>query len=79
VIGILIVVGVVNAYLTLPTLVIVVVFFKMRKMYMTTTRNVKRLEGVGKFYKRFKLRKTLLIYEQISIPILIKYFANRQF
>jgi len=37
----------------------------MRKMYMTTTRNVKRLEGVGKFCKRFKLFKTLLIYEQI--------------
>lgn len=49
VIGILIVVGIVNAYLILPTLVIVMVFFKMRKMYMTTTRNVKRLEGVGKF------------------------------
>jgi len=27
---------------------------------MTTTRNVKRLEGVGKFCKRFELCKTLL-------------------
>jgi len=33
---------------------------------MKTTRNVKRLEGIGKFYKHFKLHKTLLIYEQIS-------------
>jgi len=49
VIGILIVVGIVNYYLIPPTLVIVIVFLKMRKMYLTTTRNVKRLEGVGKF------------------------------
>lgn len=65
VVGILIVVGIVNYYLIPPTLVIIIVFFKMRKMYMTTTRNVKRLEGVGKFSKRFKLCKTWLIYEQI--------------
>lgn len=57
-VGILIVVGIVNYYLIPPTLVIIIVFFKMRKMYMTTTRNVKRLEGVGKFSKRFKLCKT---------------------
>ncbi|XP_022166672.1 probable multidrug resistance-associated protein lethal(2)03659 [Myzus persicae] len=48
VIGILIVVGIVNVYLILPTLVIVVLFIKMRKIYMTTTRNVKRLEGVAR-------------------------------
>jgi len=51
VIGILIVVGIVNTYLILPTFVIVVVFFKVRNMYMIATRNVKRLEGVGEFYK----------------------------
>ncbi|XP_008186888.2 probable multidrug resistance-associated protein lethal(2)03659 [Acyrthosiphon pisum] len=48
VVGILIVVGIVNYYLIPPTLVIIIVFFKMRKMYMTTTRNVKRLEGVAR-------------------------------
>ncbi|XP_060872658.1 probable multidrug resistance-associated protein lethal(2)03659 isoform X2 [Metopolophium dirhodum] len=48
VVGILIVVGIVNYYLIPPTLVIIIIFLKMRKMYMTTTRNVKRLEGVAR-------------------------------
>ncbi|XP_027849264.2 probable multidrug resistance-associated protein lethal(2)03659 isoform X1 [Aphis gossypii] len=48
VIGTLIVVGIVNAYLILPTFVIVVVFFKVRNIYMIATRNVKRLEGVAR-------------------------------
>lgn len=48
VIGVFIVVGIVNPYLIPPTVIIVIVFFKLRKLYMTTTRNVKRLEGVGK-------------------------------
>ncbi|XP_026808487.1 probable multidrug resistance-associated protein lethal(2)03659 isoform X2 [Rhopalosiphum maidis] len=48
VIGILIVVGIVNVYLILLTLILVVVFFKMRNIYMTTTRNVKRLEGIAR-------------------------------
>lgn len=51
VIGILIVVGIVNAYLIIPTFIIVVVFFKIRNVYMIATRNVKRLESVGEFYK----------------------------
>lgn len=55
-IGIFIVVGIVNPYLIAPTAIIAVVFFKLRKLYMTTTRNIKRLEGVG---KRWYFRKSL--------------------
>jgi len=48
VIGILIVVGITNPYLILPTLVIVVIFFKIRNIYITISQSIKRLEGVSK-------------------------------
>ncbi|XP_015372663.1 PREDICTED: probable multidrug resistance-associated protein lethal(2)03659 [Diuraphis noxia] len=44
--GIVTLVGIVNPYLALPTFVLLILFLKMRKIFMTTTRNVKRLEGV---------------------------------
>ncbi|XP_022166667.1 probable multidrug resistance-associated protein lethal(2)03659 isoform X2 [Myzus persicae] len=46
VIGMFVVVGIVNPYLTIPIIIVMMVFFKMRYVYMTTTRNIKRLEGV---------------------------------
>ncbi|XP_060872943.1 probable multidrug resistance-associated protein lethal(2)03659 isoform X2 [Metopolophium dirhodum] len=45
-IGIVTIVGIVNPYLTLPTFVLVILFLKMRTFFMTTTRNIIRLEGV---------------------------------
>jgi len=51
VIGILVVVGIVNPYLSIPTVIVIMVFFKVRYVYMTTTRNIKRLEGVSKYCK----------------------------
>jgi len=48
VIGMLVVVGIVNHYLIIPTIILVMVLFKMRNIYMITTRNIKRLEGVSK-------------------------------
>ncbi|KAL5236136.1 hypothetical protein ACI65C_003546 [Semiaphis heraclei] len=46
VIGMFVVVGIVNPYLTIPTVIVMMFFFKIRYVYMTTTRNIKRLEGV---------------------------------
>ncbi|XP_016663046.1 probable multidrug resistance-associated protein lethal(2)03659 isoform X1 [Acyrthosiphon pisum] len=46
VIGILIIVGITNPYLIIPTLIIVVIFFKIRNIYMTISQSIKRLEGV---------------------------------
>jgi len=45
-IGIIIVVGIVSPYLALPTIILVILFFKMKNMFMKTTQNVKRLEDV---------------------------------
>ncbi|XP_022166683.1 probable multidrug resistance-associated protein lethal(2)03659 [Myzus persicae] len=44
--GIITTVGIVNPYLALPTFVLIILFLKIRTIFMTTTRNVKRLEGV---------------------------------
>lgn len=51
VIGMFVVVGIVNPYLTIPTVIVMMFFFKIRYVYMTTTRNIKRLEGVSKYCK----------------------------
>ncbi|KAL5236135.1 hypothetical protein ACI65C_003545 [Semiaphis heraclei] len=46
VIGILIIVAITNPFLIMPTLIIVVIFFKIRNIYMTISQSIKRLEGV---------------------------------
>ncbi|XP_026680423.1 probable multidrug resistance-associated protein lethal(2)03659 [Diaphorina citri] len=44
-IGIIVVVGVVNYWLLIPTFIILVVFYVLRVYYLSTSRSVKRLEG----------------------------------
>jgi len=41
--------AIVNPYLTLPSIALVIFFFKMKKIFMKTTQNIKRLEGVGEY------------------------------
>lgn len=48
--GIIIVVAVVNPWLMLPTLLIGLVFYLLRIFYLATSRSVKRLEGVSKYF-----------------------------
>lgn len=47
-IGIIVVVGIVNPWLMIPTVAIGVIFYLLRIFYLRTSRNVKRLEGVSK-------------------------------
>ncbi|XP_025405942.1 probable multidrug resistance-associated protein lethal(2)03659 isoform X3 [Sipha flava] len=44
--GIIIVVGIVNIYLMIPTFIVGIIFYKLRVFYLSTSRSVKRLEGV---------------------------------
>ncbi|CAB3379679.1 Hypothetical predicted protein [Cloeon dipterum] len=44
--GIIVVVAIVNVWLLLPTLVIGIIFYFLRVIYLSTSRSVKRLEGV---------------------------------
>ncbi|KAF5283707.1 hypothetical protein FQR65_LT13742 [Abscondita terminalis] len=46
VVGIIIVVGVVNYWLMIPTFITLIVFFGLRKFYLTSSRSIKRLEGI---------------------------------
>ena len=48
VIGIMIVVGIVNPWTFLPTAGITVLFVAIRIMYVRTSRDIKRLEGISK-------------------------------
>ncbi|XP_050545468.1 probable multidrug resistance-associated protein lethal(2)03659 [Daktulosphaira vitifoliae] len=44
--GILIVVIVVNFYLMIPTIIMMIIFYNLRVYYMSTSRSIKRLEGI---------------------------------
>ncbi|KAJ8966240.1 hypothetical protein NQ314_003655 [Rhamnusium bicolor] len=45
-VGAIIVVGFIEPYLLIPTFLMVTVFYFIRKVYLQTSRNVKRLEGI---------------------------------
>lgn len=45
--GIIVVVGVVNAWLILPVFFLAIIFYKLRQIYLTTARAVKRLESTS--------------------------------
>jgi ATP-binding cassette subfamily C (CFTR/MRP) protein 4 len=47
-VGIIIVVAVVNYWLLLPTFIVGVIFYLLRIVYLSTSRSVKRLEGLSK-------------------------------
>lgn len=46
--GIIVVVAIVNAWLLLPTFIVGFIFYLLRNFYLATGRSVKRLEGVSK-------------------------------
>uniref|UniRef100_A0A1B6EFU5 Cystic fibrosis transmembrane conductance regulator n=1 Tax=Clastoptera arizonana TaxID=38151 RepID=A0A1B6EFU5_9HEMI len=46
--GITVVIAIVNIWLAIPTLVMTVILYTIRRFYMPTSRSIKRLEGVSK-------------------------------
>ncbi|KAF5286349.1 hypothetical protein FQR65_LT12643 [Abscondita terminalis] len=49
VLGIIIVTSIVNAWLILPVVVIIIIFYYLRRVYIGTSRSIKRLDGVKTF------------------------------
>lgn len=47
--GIIVVVGSSNPWLMIPTVVIGVIFYYLRVVYLATSRSVKRLEGISEY------------------------------
>lgn len=47
--GIIIVVGMSNPWLLIPTVLIGFVFYYLRVIYLSTSRSIKRLEGVSEY------------------------------
>lgn len=46
--GIIFVIGFVNVYLILPTIIVGIMLYYIRVFYLPTSRSFKRLEGVSK-------------------------------
>lgn len=51
--GILILVGIVNPFLVVPVFFLAVIFYFLRRYYMASAREVKRLEATSPFPIRF--------------------------
>lgn len=47
--GIIVVVAMANVWLLIPTVVIGIIFYYLRVFYLSTSRSVKRLEGVSEY------------------------------
>lgn len=47
--GIILVVALVNPYMMIPTVIIGVIFFFLRKFYLMSSRNIKRMEATSEF------------------------------
>lgn len=54
--GALIVSCIVNPILLAPTLVMALIFYVLRNVYLKTSKNIKRLEGIGKFIHKFDIK-----------------------
>lgn len=49
--GIIVVVAIANPWLLIPTVVIGIIFYYLRIIYLATSRSVKRLEGISEYFK----------------------------
>ncbi|XP_025993846.1 probable multidrug resistance-associated protein lethal(2)03659 [Solenopsis invicta] len=80
--GIIVVVAVANVWLLIPTVVIGIIFYYLRIFYLTTSRNIKRLEGVTRSPVFAHLSATLQGLPTIRAfeaeEILTKEFDNHQ-
>lgn len=48
--GTIVIVGTVSVWLLIPTVVVILLFYYMRVIYISTSRAVIRMEGTSKFY-----------------------------
>lgn len=48
-VGAIVVVACIEPYLLIPTTIMFISFYFLRNIYLSTSRNVKRLEGISKF------------------------------
>lgn len=65
VVGSMLVAVVVNPYFLIPVLIIGVLFIFIRTIYLKTSRNVKRLEGIGAYRPMYEKICSHLSYNRI--------------
>lgn len=49
--GIIVVVAIANVWLLIPTVIVGIVFYYLRRFYLATSRSVKRLEGISEYLR----------------------------
>lgn len=52
--GIVVVIAVVNYYFIIPTVIVGIIFYYLRAYYLSSSRNIKRIEAISKFYLKQK-------------------------
>ncbi|KAF5283712.1 hypothetical protein FQR65_LT13747 [Abscondita terminalis] len=81
-VGIIVVVGVVNYWLMIPTFLTVLIFFGLRTFYLTSSRSIKRLEGITRSpvfaYMNASIQGLTTIRAFGAESILEKEFDNHQ-
>lgn len=55
IVGSILVAVVVNPFFLIPVLIMGLLFIYIRKIYLKTSKNVKRLEGIGKYEMKIML------------------------
>lgn len=53
-VSVVLVIGIINFYLMIPTFIVAIIFYKLRIFYLSTSRSIKRLEGISKSIELFK-------------------------
>lgn len=57
--GIIIVIAIVNYYFIIPTLIVGIIFYYLRSYYLSSSRNIKRIEATSKcFLNIFRVKNT---------------------
>lgn len=54
--GIVAVVAAVNPYFLIPTVIIGIIFFYMRRFYLLSSRNIKRMEATSEFWNLCQIK-----------------------
>lgn len=52
--GILVMEAIINQWMLIPIIILIVLFLLGTKFYLKTAQNVKRLEGIGKYWKNYE-------------------------
>lgn len=72
-IGAVVVIAIVNYWLIIPTIVIALILYFLRVIYITTSRSVKRLEGVSKLHILYVYLPILSYFRYCNLQLAVLF------